>query len=41
MEFVHIPVLLDQCIEGLNINPDGIYIDCTAGGGGQSERNSY
>ena len=36
MEFVHIPVLLDQCIEGLNINPDGIYIDCTAGGGGHS-----
>jgi 16S rRNA (cytosine1402-N4)-methyltransferase len=36
MEFVHIPVLIDQCIEGLNINPDGIYIDCTAGGGGHS-----
>lgn len=36
MEFRHIPVLLDQCIEGLNINPDGIYIDCTAGGGGHS-----
>ena len=36
MEFRHIPVLLEQCIEGLNINPDGIYIDCTAGGGGHS-----
>ena len=36
MDFKHIPVLLDQCIEGLNINPDGIYIDCTAGGGGHS-----
>ena len=36
MEFRHIPVLLDQCIEGLNINPEGIYIDCTAGGGGHS-----
>lgn len=36
MDFRHIPVLLDQCIEGLNINPDGIYVDCTAGGGGHS-----
>lgn len=36
MEFRHIPVLLDQCIEGLNIDPDGVYIDCTAGGGGHS-----
>lgn len=36
MEFRHIPVLLNQCIEGLNINPDGIYVDCTAGGGGHS-----
>jgi len=36
MEFHHIPVLLDQCIEGLNIDPDGVYVDCTAGGGGHS-----
>lgn len=36
MEFKHIPVLLDQSLEGLNINPDGVYIDCTAGGGGHS-----
>ncbi len=36
MKFSHIPVLLDECILGLNINPDGIYIDCTAGGGGHS-----
>ncbi len=36
MEFRHIPVLLDQCIEGLNIDPDGVYVDCTAGGGGHS-----
>ncbi len=36
MEFVHIPVLLDECIIGLNIRPDGIYVDCTAGGGGHS-----
>ena len=35
-EFVHIPVLLNEVIEGLNIDPDGIYIDGTAGGGGHS-----
>lgn len=32
----HIPVLLKECIEGLNINPDGIYVDVTFGGGGHS-----
>ena len=36
MEFSHKPVLLDECISGLNIRPDGIYIDGTAGGGGHS-----
>ena len=36
IEFSHVPVLLDECIEGLNINPAGIYVDCTAGGGGHS-----
>ena len=36
MEFKHLPVLLDECIEGLNIRPDGIYVDGTAGGGGHS-----
>lgn len=36
MEFLHIPVLLDECIEGLNIKPDGIYVDGTAGGAGHS-----
>lgn len=36
MEFSHKSVLLDECIEGLNIKPDGIYIDGTAGGGGHS-----
>lgn len=36
MEFSHISVLLNECIDGLNIKPDGIYIDCTAGGGGHS-----
>lgn len=36
MEFKHISVLLDDCIKGLNIKSGGIYIDCTAGGGGHS-----
>lgn len=36
MEFNHISVLLHECIEGLNINPNGIYVDGTAGGGGHS-----
>jgi len=36
MEFKHKPVLLDECIKGLNINPDGIYVDGTLGGGGHS-----
>lgn len=33
----HIPVLLNKCIDGLNINPDGIYVDVTFGGGGHSK----
>lgn len=32
----HIPVMLQQCIDGLNINPDGVYVDVTFGGGGHS-----
>lgn len=36
MEFNHISVLLNECIEGLNIKPNGIYVDGTAGGGGHS-----
>lgn len=32
----HTPVLLNESIEGLNIKPDGIYVDCTFGGGGHS-----
>lgn len=36
MEFSHIPVLLDECITGLNIKSDGIYVDGTAGGAGHS-----
>lgn len=35
-EFSHYSVLLNECIDGLNINPNGIYIDGTAGGGGHS-----
>jgi len=33
----HIPVLLKEVIEGLNIQPDGTYVDCTFGGGGHSK----
>lgn len=36
MEFSHIPVLFEETIDSLNIKPDGIYVDCTAGGGGHS-----
>lgn len=35
-EFHHIPVLFNETIESLNIKPDGIYVDCTSGGGGHS-----
>lgn len=35
-EFHHVSVLLDECIEGLNIEPDGIYVDGTLGGAGHS-----
>lgn len=34
--FKHTPVLLSECLEGLNIKPDGIYVDGTLGGGGHS-----
>ena len=33
----HVPVMLDEVIEGLNIYPSGIYVDCTFGGGGHSK----
>ena len=35
-EFYHVSVLLDECLEGLNIKPDGIYVDGTLGGAGHS-----
>ena len=34
----HNPVLLDQSIKGLNIDPEGIYVDATFGGGGHSKK---
>ena len=36
IEFKHKPVMLSECIEGLNICPNGKYLDCTVGGGGHS-----
>ena len=36
--FNHISVLLNECIEGLNIKPDGIYVDATLGGAGHSSQ---
>lgn len=35
-EFSHVPVMLHEAVEGLNIRPDGVYVDCTTGGGGHS-----
>lgn len=35
-EFHHIPVLFNETIDSLNIKPDGVYVDCTSGGGGHS-----
>ena len=36
MEFSHKPVMLEECIQALEIKPDGIYFDGTMGGGGHS-----
>ena len=33
----HWPVMLTECLEGLSIKPDGIYVDVTFGGGGHSK----
>ena len=38
MEFTHYPVLLEECLDGLNIRPDGIYLDGTLGRAGHSSR---
>ena len=37
-EFHHVSVLLDECIQALNIKPDGIYVDGTLGGAGHSSQ---
>lgn len=37
MEFHHVSVMLNECLEGLNIRSDGIYVDGTAGGAGHSK----
>lgn len=34
--FNHYSVMVEECIDGLGIRPDGLYVDCTAGGGGHS-----
>ena len=36
MEFNHVSVLLNECLEGLNIKENGIYVDGTLGGAGHS-----
>ena len=36
MEFSHVPIMLTECIDNLNINPDGVYVDATLGGAGHS-----
>ena len=33
----HVPVMLEECMEGLAIKPDGVYVDVTFGGGGHSK----
>ena len=38
MIFTHYSVLLDECIDGLNVKENGTYVDCTAGGGGHSAK---
>lgn len=37
MDYIHKSVLLDESVDGLNIKEDGIYVDCTLGGGGHTE----
>ena len=37
-EFKHVTVLLNEAVENLHINPHGIYVDCTLGGGGHTKK---
>ena len=37
MQTYHVPVLLEESIEGMNLSPKGIYVDVTFGGGGHSK----
>lgn len=37
-KFSHLPVMLYECIEALDIKPDGVYVDCTTGGAGHSSK---
>ena len=39
MEFNHVSVLLDECIDNLNIKEDGVYVDCTMGGAGKKAKD--
>ncbi len=36
MEFKHVPIMLNECLDGLDIKPDGVYVDATLGGAGHS-----
>lgn len=38
MVFSHVPVMLDECLQGLSIKPNGVYVDCTMGGAGHSSK---
>lgn len=38
MEFHHVSILLQPCLDALNIKPDGVYVDATTGGAGHSLR---
>ena len=38
MEFHHVSILLEPCLEALQIKPDGVYVDATTGGAGHSLR---
>jgi len=40
MEFKHVPILLNECIENLNIRDGKVYVDCTVGGAGHSREIS-